>query len=126
MGLALEELLPRYKLKRKDVFITGKIFPINYGVSTTTEAFWQTCMNLRTSYLDLYLMNWPGGFHLDGDDQENLELRFETWTEMTKLARTRAIKNIGVCNFDVKHLEYFRELNCVTPDVNQVRNYFEG
>ncbi|EEB13802.1 2,5-diketo-D-gluconic acid reductase A, putative [Pediculus humanus corporis] len=118
-GLVLQELLPKFNLKRCDVFIIGKLHPKNYG-ENTEKAFWQTCRNLKTDYLDAYLMQWPGGYNEDPDNDVNLIIRLETWKEMIKLKKNGRVRNIGVCNFDIKHLEDFKSLELDVPAINQV------
>lgn len=122
-GLVLQELLPKFNLKRCDVFIIGKIHPKNYG-ENTEKAFWQTCRNLKTDYLDAYLMQWPGGYNEDPDNDVNLSIRLETWKEMIKLKKNGRVRNIGVCNFDIKHLQDFNSLKLDVPAINQVSFLF--
>ncbi|KAK6617809.1 hypothetical protein RUM43_014037 [Polyplax serrata] len=119
LGIALSDLLPKNNLTRSDIYIIGKVCPKFYGATKVREALERTCSNLQTDYLDLYLMQWPGGYHMNSDDEANLKMRRDTWMEMMTLNKKALIKSIGVCNFEIRHLKYFQELNLMPPAVNQ-------
>lgn len=57
---------------------------------------------------------------MNSDDEANLKMRRDTWMEMMTLNKKALIKSIGVCNFEIRHLKYFQELNLTPPAVNQV------
>ncbi|KAJ9579011.1 hypothetical protein L9F63_024886, partial [Diploptera punctata] len=60
IGLAFKSLLPKYNLKREDIFLTTKLDPSEHGKGKTTKAVHESLEKLGTSYLDLYLIHWPG------------------------------------------------------------------
>ena len=78
---------------------------------------------LNTSYLDLYLVHWPGAGRLLESSPDNPKLRLATWNTLIELKNKGWLKSIGVSNYTVKHLQHLLEhCNGVRPDVNQVCN----
>ena len=60
-------------------------------------------------YIDLYLMHWPVEGHY-----------IKSWKIMEQLYREGKCKAIGVCNFNIHHLEELRKNAEIIPMVNQV------
>lgn len=79
---------------------------------------------MQTSYLDLYLVTWPGApkskATKDSNVDPNLSSRLETWKTLIELKNKGLLKSIGVSNHTVKHLEHLKANFTVKPDVNQV------
>lgn len=88
-----------------------------------TAAVQRSLENLGTSYLDLYLIHWPGAGKVDARSPENSKLRNLTWKALMKLHDNGKgpLKNIGVSNYTVKHLkEILDDPTNIVPAVNQV------
>lgn len=91
-----------------------------------TAAVQRSLDNLGTSYLDLYLIHWPGAGRIDAKSPENSKLRNLTWKTLMKLHNNGngSLKNIGVSNYTVKHIkEILDDPTNVVPAVNQVIAY---
>ncbi len=94
---------------RSEMFITSKIGNDQQGYESAKEAFYQTLKDLKTDYLDLYLIHWPLG-----------KKTLETWKAMEELYEEGLIRAIGVSNFQIYHLKFLFS-NCrIVPAVNQV------
>jgi len=116
----IAETLKKLQISRKDIFITSKLGPKDHGTEKAEKAFQQTLSNLKTDYLDLYLIHWPGVQGLKVEDPQNRELRQQSWQVLERLYKKGHIKAIGVSNYGVNHLEELLE-NCqIKPHVNQV------
>lgn len=76
---------------------------------------------LGTSYIDLYLIHWPGASRIPESASKNIELRTATWQTLVDLKNQGVIRSIGVSNYNIRHLEQLLK-NCegVRPAVNQV------
>lgn len=121
IGSALKNLLPKYNLKREDIFITSKLIPIankddDYVVDTVKTSL----RKLQIDYIDLYLIHWPGVSGIPVTHPDNIRYRKSTWNTFINLQKAGLVRSIGVSNFTIKHLsELISEFN-VIPSVNQV------
>lgn len=118
IGLALQELLPKYGLTRADLFITSKLGPADQG-SKAYEACLQSLKKLQLDYLDLYLIHWPGTQKTKLDDPQNAVYRQESWRMLERLHREGKCKHIGISNYLVRHMEELLTYAEIKPAVNQ-------
>ncbi|XP_050517910.1 aldose reductase A-like [Diabrotica virgifera virgifera] len=120
IGDALKELLPKHNLKREDVFITTKLYPSDQG-EKAFDAIKESLRKLDSQYIDLYLIHWPGTYGVSSRSKQNAILRDQSWQQMVKAVNMGLIKNIGVSNYTVKHLqELLNNNHGIKPVVNQV------
>jgi diketogulonate reductase-like aldo/keto reductase len=75
---------------RESLFITSKVLPSNASYQGTLDACARSLRRLRTGYLDLYLLHWPGSYPLE-----------ETMKALETLVEQGKTRFIGVSNFDV-------------------------
>ena len=94
---------------REELFITTKLWNADQGYESTLEAFEISLNKLGLDYLDLYLIHWPG------KDKYK-----ETWKAFEELYKQGRVRAIGVCNFQVHHLEDLIASAEIKPMVNQV------
>lgn len=121
IGNALIELLPKYNLKREDIYITTKLGPSDQGSTLAKAAARKSLKNLKVSYIDLYLIHWPGVANIGVQNYDNARRRKESWHDLVDLHREGLLKNLGVSNYTVKHLtELLADCKGVKPCVNQV------
>ncbi|XP_059055167.1 uncharacterized oxidoreductase YtbE-like [Achroia grisella] len=119
---AFRTLLPKYGLRREDIFVTTKLSPSNHGNRDVTErAYRKSLQNLGLDYVDLYLIHFPGTANTAADDILNVKIRDQTWAGLASLYDEGLIKAIGVSNFTVRHLQQvISATHGVVPAVNQV------
>lgn len=92
VGRVMEEQLKALGLHRDDIFITTKIGNSQQLKGDIEGEINKSLDNLRTDYLDLWLMHWPyPGCYVD------------TWRKMEKVYATGKVKAIGVANYHVRH-----------------------
>ncbi|HDF7408740.1 TPA: aldo/keto reductase [Staphylococcus aureus] len=96
---------------REDLFITTKLWNDYQDYEKTFEYFNKSIENLQTDYLDLFLIHWP--CEADG-------LFLETYKAMEELYEQGKVKAIGVCNFNIHHLEKLMAQSSIKPMVNQI------
>ena len=105
-------------ISRKEIFITSKLNNKAHSYDDTMETFEQTLKNLRTDYLDLFLIHWPNPIkYRDGWQAANAE----TWRAFEELYKAGKIRAIGVSNFRPHHLEELAKTAEIMPMVNQIR-----
>lgn len=95
---------------RDHLFLVSKVLPQNAGHRHIFRSVEMTLKNLKTDYLDLYLLHWRGSIPLE-----------ETVSCMEQLVKDGKIRSWGVSNFDTDDMEELFSIpsgrNCV---VNQV------
>lgn len=77
-------------------------------------------VELRTSYIDMVLIHWPGvkGFKLD--DKRNLDYRIKTYKELEKACEDGLVKSLGVSNYNLGHLNELFSYATIKPRLLQV------
>lgn len=98
-------------INREDLFITTKVWNADQGYDNTIRAFDESLERLGMDYVDLYLIHWPTP---EFDDY------VDTYKAMEKLYNDGKVKAIGVCNFDVDHLQRILDECDVKPVLNQI------
>jgi 2,5-diketo-D-gluconate reductase A len=102
-------VLARDDVDRDDVFVTTKVW--NDDHDDVPGAFEASMRRLGIDVLDLYLIHWPA-------PQQGSYVK--AWTAMLDLQRDGRVRSVGVCNFQVPHLQRLLDETGVLPSVNQV------
>ncbi|HEV3090802.1 MAG TPA: aldo/keto reductase [Candidatus Cybelea sp.] len=79
---------------RARLFLASKVLPENASYRGTREAAHRSLTRLRTEYLDLYLLHWPGSHPLE-----------ETMRALESLVADGTARFVGVSNFDAPEME---------------------
>lgn len=111
VGQGIQEGILEAGIQREDLFITSKLWLDHYGKDNVQVGYETSLKLLGLDYLDLYLIHWPG------TDQS---LMIETWEGMEALYNDGKVKNIGVSNFDIEHLETLKAHTSIKPVIDQV------
>ena len=96
---------------REDLFITTKVWNSDQGYENTLRAFDESLERLGLEYVDLYLIHWP---------TPKFDTYIDTYKALEKLYNDGRVKAIGVCNFEIEHLERLLAECDVPPVLNQV------
>ena len=82
-------------------------------------------LELRTDYLDLALIHWPGVKGVQLNDVKNAEQRKKTYAALESLHLSGLIRCIGVSNYTSRHLKELFDFCTIRPHLLQVRtNHF--
>ncbi|KAL0488300.1 9,11-endoperoxide prostaglandin H2 reductase [Acrasis kona] len=110
------------ELLRSDLFITSKVPPTRVQNSEQVlSTFNKTLQDLKTDYVDLYLIHWPGASKVKPTNADKLEqIRLTTWSVLEQLYEQGKCRAIGVSNFNEDHLSSFIEKVKIKPHVNQI------
>src|SRR5258708_9969190 len=92
---AIGGAIATYKVARKDLHVTTKVWNENLAPDAIRRAFDASLKKLRLDQVDLYLVHWPS-------KNMNLPAIFETLMKLKQEGRTRAI---GVANFNIALLK---------------------
>lgn len=107
LGTALKE----NDIPREDIFLVSKVDNGNQWYDQTLESLKITLEKLQTSYLDSFLIHWPG---------QNKERTLSTWKAMEEAYESGLVKSIGVCNFEICQLQYLMDHCRIRPMINQI------
>jgi len=102
-------VLAREDVDRDGVFVTTKVW--NDDHTDVPAAFDASMRRLGIDVLDLYLIHWPA---------PQQDAYVEAWRAMLELQREGRVRSVGVCNFQVPHLQRLLDETGVLPSVNQV------
>jgi 2,5-diketo-D-gluconate reductase B len=97
-------------VSRDELFIVSKVAPEHLRYEEVLTAARQTLDDLRTDYLDMYLIHWPN---------PDVPIR-ETLTALEELRRKGSIRAIGVSNFYEDHLNEALATGIAPIENNQV------
>jgi 2,5-diketo-D-gluconate reductase A len=106
---------------RSDVFITSKLNNGFHEPDEARRAFDRTLEELRSDYVDLFLIHWPLPTLYGGDF-------VSTWKTLEEFKRDGRARSVGVSNFEVAHLERLAAECDLVPAVNQIElhPYFQN
>ncbi len=96
-------------LARDDVFVTTKVWNDDHG--DVRRAFEASMHRLGIDVLDLYLIHWPA---------PKQDRYVEAWRTLLELQQEGRVRSVGVCNFQVPHLQRLLDETGVLPSINQV------
>lgn len=128
IGEAFNSILDK-TIKRKEIFITGKLWNTDHGHTDVEKACRKTLSDLKLEYLDLYLMHWGTAFQHGGnlepigEDGRAITASIsiqETWQAMEALVKKGLVKSIGVANFTAIMLIDLLTYAKTKPVVNQI------
>lgn len=108
---AVGEAIARNHLPREELFVTTKLWNSDHGYENAFKAFDESLEKLGLEYIDLYLIHWPMPMY---------DEYIETYKALEKIYQDGRTKAIGVCNFNIEHLERLLDACDIIPAVNQV------
>lgn len=93
---------------RKEIWITSKLWPSEYGEVKTSEGIDKMLKRLDTDYIDLLLLHQQFGDYIGA------------YKDMEKAVKDGRVKSIGLSNFESDRLEEVLNIATIAPAVIQV------
>ncbi len=104
-------------VKREELFVTSKHWVTERGYEKTIRAIDTSLQNLKTDYMDLYLIHWPCVQKISENWEE---INADTWRGFERAYKDGKIRAIGVSNFQEKHIDSLWAHAEIKPMVNQL------
>ena len=115
---------------RDQLWITSKLWNDDHAPKDVLPACERSLAELRTDYLDMYLVHWPfPNFHPPGCDvsarspnaRPYVHSEFmATWREMERLVDRGLVRHIGTSNTTIPKLELLLRDARIAPAVNEM------
>ncbi|CAE7943442.1 unnamed protein product, partial [Symbiodinium necroappetens] len=118
IGRALKEAFDK-GLRREEVFVTTKVWPTNYGFDKAISSVQDSAKKLGLEAIDLVLPHWPGLSTSIEAAESNFRLRRETWKALEQMKKDGLVKNIGVSNYNDRHLTELLDYADTLPMASQ-------
>jgi alcohol dehydrogenase (NADP+) len=130
IGKVLSELQRSGTVKRKELWITSKVWNNMHGEGDVIRSCRQSLSDLQLEYLDLYLVHWPfPNYHSPGCsvDARNPDSRryihedfMIAWRQMEELVEMGLVRNIGTSNVTIPKMELILKDAKIKPVLNQM------
>ena len=98
-------------IPREEIFVATKLWNDRHGHDISRSAFMESLEKLGLNYVDLYLIHWP---------VPKNDLYVQAWETLIQLRDEGLARSIGVCNFNINHLQRLLDETGVLPVVNQI------
>ncbi|KAF8523333.1 NADP-dependent oxidoreductase domain-containing protein [Hysterangium stoloniferum] len=98
-------------LRREDIFVTTKCVSKTHGYESTLKGVDASLERFRFKYIDLWLIH---------DPFSGKEKRLATYRALQEAKQDGKIRNVGVSNYGVHHLEELKAAGYHMPAVNQI------
>jgi diketogulonate reductase-like aldo/keto reductase len=133
VGEAMQEVFKAGKIRRKDVFVTTKLWNSNHRPERVRPAFEASLQRLQVDDLDCYLIHTPFAFQ-PGDEQDPRDERgqviydrgvtlSETWGALERLVDDGRCKSIGLSDVGLEKLKEIVAVARIKPAVVQVESH---
>ena len=133
VGEAMQEVFRAGTIRRKDVFVTTKLWNNNHRAERVKPAFEASCRRLQVDDVDCYLIHTPFAFK-PGDEQDPRDEHgqviydtgvtlVETWRALESLVDEGRCRAIGLSNVDLEKLQEIVEAARIKPAVVEVESH---
>lgn len=103
-------------IPRSEFFLTSKLNNQNHNPDAARRSFEKTLKDLRTDFVDLFLIHWPLPMYYDGD-------LGRTWAVLEEFYDQGLARSIGVSNFQPAHIDQLLLTSNLRPMVNQIESH---
>jgi diketogulonate reductase-like aldo/keto reductase len=130
VGEVMQAAFKEGTIRRKDVFVTTKLWNTNHRPERVKPAFEASCRRLQIDYVDSYMIHTPFAFQ-PGDEQDPRDERgeviydsgvtlLETWQALERLVDEGKCKSIGLSDITLETLREIFAAARIKPAAVQV------
>ncbi|KAF5351949.1 hypothetical protein D9756_007596 [Leucocoprinus leucothites] len=98
-------------IPRNQIFVTTKMMSDGKDLDSARESIADSLRRLDIDYIDLYLIHEP---------RAGKTVRLAIWQALVEAKKAGKVRDIGVSNFNINHLEEIQEAGFELPVVDQV------
>jgi len=122
IGLGIKDAIAR-GIPRSEIFVVTKIFPPYYGYQSALDIVPTFREELGLDYIDMVLMHAPkmpiARNECVKSGLSDKECRQQTWKALSELREQGVMRNIGVSNFMIHHMQEISDLELAPIANNQ-------
>ncbi|KAF7782287.1 hypothetical protein Agabi119p4_1663 [Agaricus bisporus var. burnettii] len=107
----ISEAIQASGIPRSEIFLTTKIATAGHSYDSAIREIDDSLQRLQVDYVDLYLIHEPLG---------GAATRMAIWKALITAKKAGKIKDIGVSNYNIKHLEEIQDSGLELPVLNQI------
>ncbi len=111
VGEGIQKAIKNLGVKRKDIFITTKVWVTKFGYEKTKLSIEESLRKLKTDYIDLVLIH------------QCLSDYYGAYHALEDLYEEGKIKAIGISNFSAERMADIATFNRIVPAINQVETH---
>lgn len=125
IGKVFTEAIEEGLVRRKDLFITSKVWNDMHGAGDVLVSCAKSLKDLQLEYIDLFFIHWPfPNYHAPGCDVDSrnpdskpfsVEEFMKTWQQCEKLVDMGLVKSIGMSNMTIPKLKAVLPLCRIKP-----------
>eukprot|EP00929_Paragymnodinium_shiwhaense_P032062 TRINITY_DN17843_c0_g1_i1.p1 TRINITY_DN17843_c0_g1~~TRINITY_DN17843_c0_g1_i1.p1 ORF type:complete len:390 (+),score=95.04 TRINITY_DN17843_c0_g1_i1:52-1170(+) len=134
IGRAMKEAMRR-GIPRSEIFVVTKVPPDTFGYDSAMEKVPRMAKELDVDYIDLVLMHAPRNFspkffwsmYFGGDEFSSFSCGSQkkclqnTWKAFSELREQGVMREGGVSNFNIEHMQYLMSMNLAPIAANQLQ-----
>lgn len=114
LGRAIKECANTYGMSGDEFFIVDKIdaWQMHAGRGNVLSYIYNSLVELQVSVLDLLLIHWPIPEYFEA-----------TWESLLRAKEMGLVREVGICNTRVRHLEKLSNSGLPLPKVVQIERH---
>ena len=116
----IAEAIKQSGIKREDFFIASKLWKADLGYEKTKIAFEKTLENLKSEYIDVFMIHWPRPDIDNREEWREIDLGFRKLASSRRILREKTNSRAWPQQFFTIHAENIIKNSKILPAVAQL------